>query len=168
MTEYKCNICGGDLVLTIGADVAICDHCGQAAPVDPRDVKEYQRIYQNAEALMRNGTLAGCTEALTRLQSISFIPQEKEKAALCERRIEELRRAQENRTLQKKQNDGKDTAIGVIGVLLIVLFLLAVVAGVGYAIWRLSKGSLSQTEIIVMVSVAVVLAVLLIINKIRQ
>ncbi len=90
MATYKCKTCGGDLVLTIGSDTAFCDHCGQAAAVGSQDVKKYQDIYQSAETLMRTDTLSGYEDALTRLQSIAFIPQAKEKAAFCEKRIKEL------------------------------------------------------------------------------
>ena len=168
MTKHKCSTCGGDLILTIGSDRAVCDHCGQAVAVDPQDVKTYQDLYQSAETLMRTDTLSGYEDALTRLQSIAFIPQAKEKAALCEKRMRELQRAQGERKLKKAQNTGSGTALGVVVAVVVVLFILAAIAGVVYAGYRLIRGELSQTEIIVFASVAAVLVLLLIIGKIKS
>ena len=168
MAVHKCNICGGNLILTIGSDRAVCDHCGQTAAVDPREVIEYRDIYLSAKALMRTGTLAGYEDALTRLQAISFIPQAKEKAALCEKRMKELRQSQDEQKRLRRGDEGNHTALGVIVVVLTVLFLLAAAAGVGYVIWRAVRGELTQTDLIVIGSVAALLVLLLFIGKIRS
>lgn len=168
MANYKCNTCGGNLVLTIGSDTAFCSHCGQAAAVDPQDVKKYQDIYQSAETLMRTDSLSGYTDALTRLQSSSFIPQAKEKADLCEKRIKQLQTVHDEKTRRKESDEGKDTRLGIVITIMIVLFLAALVVGVAYVVYQLYRGDLSQTEIIVIASVAVVFALLLIVGKIRS
>ncbi len=168
MVNHKCLMCGGNLVLTIGSDTAFCDHCGQAEPVDPQDVKKYQDIYQSAETLMHTDSLSGYTDALTRLQSISFIPQAKEKAAFCEKRIKQLQTLHDEKTRRKEIDEGKDTRLGIVITIMIVLFLAALVVSVVYVAFQLYKGNLSQTEIIVIASVAVVFVLLLIICKIRS
>ena len=168
MATYKCKTCGGNLVLTIGSDTAFCDHCGQAEPGDPQDVKKYLDIYQSAETLMRTDSLSGYTDALTRLQSISFIPQAKEKAELCEKRIEQLQTVHNEKIRRKESDDGKNARLGIVITIMIVLFLAAFVVGVVYVVVHLYKGDLSQTEIIVIASVAVVFVLLLIIGKIRS
>ena len=168
MEKYKCKTCGGDLIITIGSDRAVCDHCGQAAEIDAKDVKKYQNAYNNAEILMRTGTLAGCEEALTRLQAISFIPQAREKALYCEQRLEELRKAQEERRKRAGMDTGrKDSAIGIILLVLLAVFFLAAVGCAVYVVYRLIKGDLSQTEVIVLIAVAAVFAALLVLGKLK-
>ena len=168
MATHKCKTCGGDLVLTIGSDTAFCGHCGQAAAVDLQDVKKYQDVYQSAEALMRTDTLPGYADALTRLQSISFIPQAKEKAELCEKRMKQLRQSQDEKAHLKNRDEAKTTKLGVIITVFAVLFLLAAVAGVVYAAYHLVKGDLSQTEIIVIASVAAAFVLMLIVSKVSS
>lgn len=168
MAVHKCKTCGGDLVLTIGSDTAFCDHCGQAESVDPQDVKKLQDIYQSAETLMRTDSLSGYTDALTRLQSIFFIPQAREKAAFCEKRIKQLQKVHDEKTRRKESDEGKDTRLGIVIAAIIVLFFAVLVASVVYVAYQLYKGDLSQTEIIVIASVAVVFVLLLIIGKIRS
>ncbi len=168
MAIHKCNICGGDLILTIGSDRAVCDHCGQAAAVAPQDVKKYQDIYQTAETLMRTDTLSGYADAMQRLQVIAFIPQAKEQIAVCEQRIKALKQAKADIRRPREKEDKKSAKIGVILFVLLLVFLLAVVAGIGYAIYRLIHGNLSQTEVIVLASVAAAFLVVVIIGKIRR
>ena len=168
MSIFKCKTCGGDLVLTIGSDTAYCDHCGQPSPVDPQDVKEYLDVYESAERLMRTGTLSGCEDALIRLRTISFIPQAKEAAELCEKKIEELRVNRSEKESQKADDEKKSASLGALIIGLIVLFLLAILACIGYAVFRLVQGDLSRTEVIVLIAVAAVFALLLIIGKIRS
>ena len=168
MATYKCKTCGGDLVLTIGSDTAFCDHCGQTAAVGSQDVKKYQDIYQSAETLMRTDTLSGYEDALTRLQSIAFIPQAKEKAALCEKRIKELQQLQPDIDRRKNHNDKKDTKLGIVIAAFLVLLLAALAVGIAYVIYRLIKGDLTQTDIIIIGSVAAAFVVLLIVGKVRS
>ena len=168
MSKHKCNTCGGYLILTIGSDRAVCDHCGQATAVDPQDVIKYQDVYRSAETLMRTDSLSGYTDALMRLQSISFIPQAKEKAAFCEKRIKQLQTVHVEKTRRKEIDEGKDTRLGIVITIMIVLFLAAFVVGVVYLAFQLYRGNLSQTEIIVIASVVIVFVLLLIIGKIRS
>jgi len=168
MTQHKCNTCGGDLILTIGSDRAVCDHCGQATAVDPQDVIKYQDVYRSAETLMRTDTLSGYTDALTRLQSISFIPEAKEKAVLCEKRIKELQQLQPDIDRRKNHNDKNDTKLGVIIAVFLVLLLAALAVGIAYVIYRLIKGGLTHTDVIIIGSVAAAFVVLLIVGKIRS
>lgn len=168
MTKHNCSTCGGDLILTIGSDRAVCDHCGQAVAVDPQDVKTYQDLYQSAETLMRTDTLSGYEDALTRLQSITFIPQAKEKAALCEKRIKELQQLQPDIDRRKNHNDKKDTKLGIVIAVFLVLLLAALAVGIAYVIYRLIKGDLTHTDVIIIGSVAAAFVVLLIVGKNRS
>lgn len=168
ISKYKCKTCGGDLVLTIGSDRAVCDHCGLAAEVAEKDVKKYLNAFNSAEALMRTDTLAGYTNALPRLQAISFIPQAREKAEFCERRAQELRKEQAERRQRTEAETGKkDSAIGIIILVLLAVFFLAAVGCAVYVIYRLVKGDLSQTEVIVLIAVAAVFAALLVLGKLK-
>lgn len=168
MAIQKCDTCGGNLILKIGSDTAVCDHCGRSVAVDPQDVKKYQDIYRSAQSLMRTGTMEGCADALTRLRSIDFIPQANEAAEQCEKEMERLRAAKTEKKHLKVGDDGKNTAIGLVIIILTVLFLLAAAVGIGFVIWRLIKGELSQTEAIVAIAVAAVFVLLLLIGKLRS
>ena len=166
MAQHECKTCGGALIVKIGADTAVCDHCGQCVALDPQDVRQYRDTYQSAQRLMRTGTLAGYTAALTRLQSISFIPEARETAAACERQMEAIRAAKAA-SRNHPGGDGKNTAIGVVIVVLTVLLLLLVLGGIGFAVYHLIKGDLSTTQIIVLAVAAAVLAALLLIGKLK-
>ncbi len=166
MAPNECKICGGELIVKIGADTAVCDHCGQCVALDPQDVRQYRDTYQSAQRLMRTGTLDGYTAALTRLQSISFIPEARETAAACERQIDSLRRTKAE-ARHGSGGDGKNTAIGVVIVVLTVLLLLLLLVGIGFAVYHLFKGDLSTTQIIVLAVVAAILILLMIIGKLK-
>ena len=88
MPRHECKTCGGELIVKIGADAAVCDHCGKSVALDPQDVRRYRDTYQSAQRLMRTGTLAGYTAALTRLESISFIPEARAQADECRATLE--------------------------------------------------------------------------------
>lgn len=166
MAQYECRTCGGTLLVKIGADTAVCDHCGQCVALDPQDVRQYQETYQSALRLMRTGTLAGYTAALTRLQSISFIPEARKTAAACERQMEALRAAKAA-PRNHAGSDRNNTALGVVIVVLTVLLLLLVLGGLGFLVYHLIKGDLSTTQIIVLAVAAAVLAALLLIGKLK-
>ena len=168
MPNLTCTTCGGKLILTIGSDQAVCDHCGQTAAVDPVDVKRYQDLYQTAQTLMRTGTRAGYADALTRLQSIDFIPQAKEAAAQCEKELALLREAKPTRNRHNKNADSNNTALGVVIVVAIVVLLLLLLAVVGFAVYHLIKGDLSRTQMIVLGAAAAVIVLLGIIGKIKS
>lgn len=168
MDKNKCMICGGDLVLTIGSETAVCDHCGQASAVDPQDVKKYLRIYQDAERLTHSGTVSGYKEAVTLMETIAFIPQAKEKIDLYENQIDALRLKKDRQEYRKAAGEKSNTAVGVVLTVFVVLFILAAVGLIGFEIYRFVKGEMSQKEMIVSIAVAAAAAVLLLIGKIRS
>ena len=166
MPRHECKTCGGELIVKIGADAAVCDHCGKSVALDPQDVRRYRDTYQSAQRLMRTGTLAGYTAALTRLESISFIPEARAQAETCKQQIERLRRAKAE-ARHGYGGDGKNTALGVVIVVLVVLLLLLLLGGIGFAVYHLFKGDLSTTQMVVLAVVAAVLAALLLIGKLK-
>lgn len=166
MAPNECKICGGELIVKIGADTAVCDHCGQCVALDPQDVRRYRDTYQSAQRLMRTGTLDGYTAALTRLDSILFIPEARAQAETCKQQIDSLHRAKAE-TRHGSGGDGKNTAIGVVIVVLVVLLLLLVLGGIGFAVYHLIKGDLSTTQIIVLAVAAAILILLMIIGKLK-
>lgn len=168
MDNYKCEICGGDLVLTIGAETAVCDHCGRSTAIDPADAKKYQRIYQSAERMTHTGSVSGYREAVKQMETIAFIPQAKEQIELYEKQIEALQRKKEQQAHTRAADEKSGTAVGVIVVIVVVLFLLAAVGLIGFEIYRLIKGEMTRTEMIVTIAVAAAAAVLLIVGKARS
>ena len=166
MAPNECKICGGELIVKIGADSAVCDHCGQCVALDPQAVRRYQETYRSAQRLMRTGTLDGYTAALTRLDSISFIPEARAQAETCKQQIDSLRRTKAE-ARHGSGGDGKNTAIGVVIVVLTVLLLLLVLGGIGFAVYHLFKGDLSTTQMVVLAVAAAVLSALLLIGKLK-
>ena len=166
MAQNECKICGGELIVKIGADSAVCDHCGKSVTLDPQAVRRYQETYRSAQRLMRTGTLDGYTAALTRLDSISFIPEARAQAETCKQQIDSLRRAKAE-ARHGSGGDGKNTAIGVVIVVLTVLLLLLLLVGIGFAVYHLIKGDLSTTQMVVLAVAAAVLAALLLIGKLK-
>ena len=166
--KHKCKICGGDLVLTIGSERAVCDHCGEAGAVDPQDVQKYETVYRTAETLMRTGTRAGYEDALTRLQSICFIPQAQEKAALCENKLKELQGRQSGNAAQNGGEEKTHMALGVTVTVLTALFFLAAVFCVGWTVYRSVKGQLTPVQIVALIVASAVFAGLLLAGKNRE
>ncbi len=166
--KHKCPVCGGDLVLTIGSDRAVCDHCGEARAVDPRDVKKYADVYNTAETLMRTGTRAGYEDALTRLQAISFIPQAREKAALCEQRLQTPASGLHRTAPTDGGEEKGSVALGVIIAVLTALFFAAAVFCTGWAIYKLSRGQLTPTQIVLLLAAAGLFAVMLLIGRSKK
>lgn len=168
MADNKCKICGGNLVITIGSNMAVCDHCGQSEPVSEQDVKKYLDIYKRAEVLMRTGTLSGFCDASDILQSISFIPQAREKAEVCKTQIEKLKKVAQEKKQQNDSENSKGTVIGIVIIVLILLLLSAALFGIGYLIFHLVKGDISQTGMTVLIVSAVVLVALTVIGKLNS
>lgn len=166
MAQNECQTCGGELIITIGADTAVCDHCGQRVALDPKDVRRYQDTYRSALRLMRTGTLDGYTTALTILAGISFIPEACTQAENCKQQIASLRRAKAE-ARPASGGDGKNTALGVVIVVLTVLLLLLLLGGIGFAVYHLLRGDFSTTQIIVLAVAAAVVAALLLIGKLK-
>ena len=57
MARNECKTCGGELIVKIGADTAVCDHCGRSVMLDPTDVEYYLHTYRTAERMIRTRTL---------------------------------------------------------------------------------------------------------------
>ena len=166
--KHKCATCGGDLILTIGSDRAVCDHCGEAGAVDPQDVRKYENVYRAAETLMRTGTRTGYEDALTRLQTIRFIPQANEKAELCEKKLNDLQLRRTQTAAPDGGGEKSHMALGVTVTVIAALVFLAAVFCVGWAVYRFLKGQLTPAQIVALIAAIVVIAGVLIAGKARS
>ena len=102
------------------------------------------------------------------LRTVDFtLPQAREKASFCEQRIEALRRSPRAGLQRKTEDGGHDTAVGVVVLVLLVVFFLGALACVGWLLYRLFRGELTQTQVIVTAVVAAVFVLLLIVGKLR-
>ena len=168
MNSFICPICGGKVHIVIETGLAVCEACQRTFDADPEDVEKYGGIVRDAERLMRQNTVAGYEDAIRLLSSIPFVSGAKEKQAECEKRLSELQeRTERHRTLLHRE-DAKNTKLGIILLILTILFAAAALAGIVYLIILWSKGMLSRTAIIVIISVAVIAVALALFGRLRS
>lgn len=168
LDNHTCPNCGGDFILSVNSQYAQCENCGNTASVDTEELAKIRKIYRSAERQMHLNSAAGYNEAVNILQPISFVSEAREKLDYCDKRLSELKLAQSRKAEAKEQSDKKDTAIGIIFVVLLLLVVALAIAGAIYIIYHLRAGDLSPTAITVIISVVAVLAVLMIISKIKS
>lgn len=167
MNSFICPICGGKVHIVIETGLAVCEACQRTFDADPEDVEKYGGIVRDAERLMRQNTVAGYEDAIRLLSSIPFVSGAKEKQAECEKRLSELQeRTERHRTLLHRE-DAKNTKLGIILLILTILFAAAALAGIVYLIILWSKGMLSRTAIIVIISVAVIAVALALYGRLK-
>ena len=107
-------------------------------------------------------------DAINILQAISFVTEAEEKTLLCEKKLAELKAAQQERDEAKKEKDKKDTLVGVIFFVFFLLLVVLLIAGAAYIIYHLKLGDLSPTAIKVIISVIAVLVILTVIGKLKS
>ena len=168
MFDNKCKICGGRLIVSVDTGFAQCENCGNAFPAEPEELAKLRSALTKADLKMRLNTVAGYEDALELLRSISFVSEARQKAELCNERLSELREKQSGRIKNEKAANKNDTKIGVIILVLLILLILLALAGAVFAAVHLFRGDLSPEAVTAIVVVAVIIAVLIIIGKIRS
>ncbi len=167
ITPLTCPICGGKLHIVIETGLAVCDACQRTFDADPADVKKYGDLLRDAERLMRQNIVAGYEDAIRLFASIPFVSGAKEKQADCEKRLKELQDRIERHRAFLHREDEKNTKLGIILLILTIMFAVAAISGIVYLIILWSKGALSRTAIIVIVSVIVIAAALALFSRLR-
>jgi len=165
MDPFTCPICGGKLNIKIGADFALCDSCGKAAGVDPKDAAKFREIYETAERLMRSNKERDYLEAIKKLDAISFIDEAKELSGECRRRLTALQAERAKRRELEKASAKKDTALGVILFVITLLIIAGLIAGAIYLVVRLVNGTLPPAAVTVVCCVAVIAFILIFLRR---
>lgn len=166
--KNTCETCGGKLIVSVNSKEAACDNCGNIAEISAEDFSEIKKAYRSAEQKMHLNTVSGYKDAINILQAISFVTEAEEKTLLCEKKLAELKAAQQERDEAKKEKDKKDTLVGVIFFVFFLLLVVLLIAGAAYIIYHLKLGDLSPTAIKVIISVIAVLVILTVIGKLKS
>ena len=167
MKTVTCPHCGGKLHIVIETGLAVCESCQRTFDADPKDVQKYGGIVRDAERLMRQNTVAGYEDAIRLFASVPFVSGAKEKQAECEKRLMELQDRMERHRAFLHREDEKNTGLGIVLLILTLLFAAAALAGIVYLIILWSKGMLSRTAIIVIISVAVIAVALALYGRLK-
>ena len=167
MIPSKCPVCGGKLHIKIGAGLAVCESCGGASEIDPAEIEKYRAICRTAERSMQKYTAAGYREALALLEPIGFVDEAEELRAECEERLNALQTGKRRQQEMEQASEKRNTALGVILLVLMLLFVLAALAGAVYLVIRLANGSLPPAALWITVGAAALAVVLIIINKLK-
>lgn len=167
MCPFTCPICGGKLNIKNRAEFAVCDSCGKVAGLDPANAARIRAVYGSVEHLMRLNTVSGYRKAISELEEIAFIGEANELSGECKRRLDALLLKQEERQAAEKDLEKRNTVLGVILLVLILLFCIAAVIGLVYLIIQIAKGGFSQWTPAAMIAVAVVALVLIIASKLK-
>ena len=155
MISLTCPVCGGKLNIKIGAEIAVCESCGNVTELNPGDVAKYRAMYNIAESTMRKNTADGYRDAIRKLETIEFINEAKELSDECRRRLSVLQADQARRQEFEKTNEKKSTFLGVLLVVLILLFCIGAIVGAVYLVIGLVKGTLSPALTAIIIGVAV-------------
>ncbi|MBR1531027.1 MAG: hypothetical protein IJ643_03080 [Eubacterium sp.] len=168
MSVSKCETCGGTMIYSINSEYAVCENCGNTAEADSNELARIRGVYKSAELKTCLNSIDGLKDAINQFQSISNTKEVPERIAYCENRLKEIKEKKENSTELKEQSDTKDKSIGIIVLIFVILIIAFAIAGAVYIIFHLIRGDLSTTATIIIVAVAIVSALLLIINNIKS
>lgn len=168
MPILKCEICGGDLELSVNSEYSVCENCGNTAKADSVELERIRRIYKNAEQKTRLNSIDGYKSATDQLETIPFVTEAQDKIAFCEKRLIELKATEAKRNADKEQTEKNDSKIGIIILVLFLLMIALVVAGGIYVIYHIKCGDLLPTATEVIITAVAVTVIALIISKIKS
>ena len=168
MNSFTCPVCGGKLNIRIGADFALCGSCGRPSDLDPGDVSKFAAIYRRAEFAMKKKTVEGYREAERELEAISFIEEAEELSKECEKQLSALQADKTRRQEFEKTSEKRNTALGVVLLVLALLFCAAAIAAIVYVVIRLANGSLPPWALWIAIGVAAAAVILFIIGKFKS
>ena len=128
MFDFKCDICGGNLIIKSNSNMGICENCGAKELVDKKDFEKYNDSYHAAVRDMNSGTIAGYKSAAEIFEEIPFMYDSKIRYSTCIEKIDELeadKKAERTRAAEfEKQSRRKKTfkkAARIIAVFLIAI-----------------------------------------------
>lgn len=113
MFDFKCDICGGNLIIKSNSNMGICENCGAKELVDKKDFEKYNDSYHAAVRDMNSGTIAGYKSAAEIFEEIPFMYDSKIRYSTCIEKIDELeadKKAERTRAAEfEKQSRRKKT-----------------------------------------------------------
>ncbi len=168
MFDIKCKICGGKLHVSVNSEFAQCENCGNSAEIDSAELGRIREIYESANRKICLNSRAGYTDAINQLQTIPFVTEARDKIALCETRLAEIKETEAKRAEIQEQTDKNDAKTGIIIMVLILLVILLAAAGAVYIAVHLFRGDLSPKAVTAVICVIAVFAVIAIIGKIKS
>ncbi len=163
-----CPVCGGRLNITIGSAYAVCSSCGNLTELDQKDVEKFRGIFDHAKNSVSLNTIAGYKDAIRELDQISFIEEAREKSAEYKKAIEDIQADQQRKELSEKSSGKKQTILGMILLIFMILLSLAAIAGIVYLVILWSRGQLPQGTVIAVLIFIGVWALISIMNSFRE
>ena len=131
-----CPICGGQLNIKIGSEYAVCNSCGNLTELDMKDVERFRGIFDHAKNTVSLNTVSGYKEAIRELDQISFIEEAREKAEEYKKAIEDIQADHLRKEISEKSSEKKQTVIGMILLVFMMILAAAAIAGLVYQIGR--------------------------------
>ena len=59
MFDFKCDRCGGNLIIKSNSNIGICENCGDKEVVDKKEFEKFSDSYTAAVRDINSGTLQG-------------------------------------------------------------------------------------------------------------
>lgn len=163
-----CPVCGGRLNIKIGSAYAACSSCGNLTELDQNDVEKFRGIFDHAKNSVSLNTIAGYKDAIRELDQISFIEEAREKSAEYKKAIEDIQSDQLRKEVLEKSSGKKQTILGMVLLIFMIILSLAAIAGIVYLVILWSKGQLPQGTVIAVLIFIGVWALISIMNSFRE
>ena len=168
MNRFTCPNCGGKLDVNIKTGLAVCQACGNATELDAATAEKLRSLCADARRLAQNNTAEGYREAISILEPVDFIGEVRDLTDEYRRRLGELEADRERRTEEEQTSGKKNTALGVVILVIALLLVAGLVVGAVYLIKSLAGEALGALPLPAVIGVVVLAAVLLIANNYRR
>lgn len=168
MKDYTCPICGGQLHIKTVTGPTVCEACGRVTALDAADAKAYREAYDQAERAIRRGTAEGYEEAIRELNRIAFVDEAAERIKDCEAQLAALQSRTDRQRTLAHASDARDTALGIVILIITLLLCAAAIAGVVWLIVLIAKDALSPTALTIILAVVVLAALSVLFGGFRR
>ena len=131
-------------------------------------MEKFRGIFDHAKNSVSLNTIAGYKDAIRELDQISFIEEAREKSAEYKKAIEDIQADQQRKEVSEKSSGKKQTILGMILLIFMILLSLAAIAGIVYLVILWSRGQLPQGTVIAVLIFIGVWALISIMNSFRE
>lgn len=164
----KCSICGGNILVNTDSAIGTCDSCGNSVEIDAETVKKYKNLIALADRKMMLNSVNGYNEAIEILNDITFVDGVDGRIRKCNQRIAELNIKAEARRAFRAESEANESKIGTILLIVVVIAFLLMAAAVGFTLYKLFRGELTQQQIYIVIGIAAVSVIMFIAGKLKS
>ena len=151
--------------IKIESGMALCGSCGEWTDADPTQLRILRDTVSKAERAARLQTAEGCENALRLLGEISAVADVEDRIAACRAQLDPVRETRVRQKQTARDDDKRDTATGIVLIVLIVLICLAAVGGLIAVFILWSKGRLPPSAAVACVCVILAIALLVLLYR---